>query len=645
MFSDNMVLQQKTEAAFWGNADPGNKIKISTSWGGADETVAAKDGSWHTIIKTPPAGGPYQITIQSGDTTIVYKNVSIGEVWICSGQSNMEMPLEGWPPSDTITYSKEEIKNAYNNNIRLFTVNRAVSYKREFDVTGDWKVCDSVSAAKFSAAAYFFGKKLNEKLKVPIGLINTSWGGTPIETWMSDKYLRETGSYDTTLDKIICSRVANRKQREWIENHPVVDISKGNLETRWENLEFDDNYCSKPDFNDTNWRLMNLPIYWENTVVGNFDGVVWFRKKIEIPGLWINKDLVLELGPIDDMDRTYVNGVIVGKTEKAGFWKKDRIYKIAGEIVKDTELTIAVRVLDNGGGGGIYGEKEKMKIHLTGDSAGISIAGEWKYLPVAEFIDGKFYKYSFKNEEYYSRPVTPVEISAYTPTILYNAMISPLIPYTIKGVIWYQGETNTNDPQMYNKLFPLMIKNWRIDWNIGDFPFYYVQLAPYNYGKTTYSELLREAQLRTLSVPNTGMVVTLDIGNPENIHPTKKKEVGERLAFWALAKTYNKKVPYTGPLYKSMKVEKNKIVLSFDYASGGLILKQLKGENNFLIAGMDKIFKKGVVVVKGNKLIISNSEVKEPVSVRYGWSNVAEATLFNRNGLPASSFRTDDWND
>jgi len=192
MFSDNMVLQQKTEAAFWGNADPGNKIKISTSWGGADETVATKDGSWHTIIKTPPAGGPYQITIQSGDTTIVYKNVSIGEVWICSGQSNMEMPLEGWPPSDTITYSKEEIKNAYNNNIRLFTVNRAVSYKREFDVTGDWKVCDSVSAAKFSAAAYFFGKKLNEKLKVPIGLINTSWGGTPIETWMSDKYLRET---------------------------------------------------------------------------------------------------------------------------------------------------------------------------------------------------------------------------------------------------------------------------------------------------------------------------------------------------------------------------------------------------------------------------------------------------------------------
>ena len=645
VFSDNMVLQQKAEVIFWGKTVSENRIKISTGWGVSAETVASKDGSWITKIKTPRAGGPYQITIQSGDTSIVYKNVLIGEVWICSGQSNMEMPLEGWPPKDTIINSKEEIKNAYNSKIRLFTVSRAVSYKSEFNVTGEWRVCDSVTAAKFSATAYFFGKKLNEKLKVPIGLINTSWGGTPIETWTSDKYLRETGRFDSTLDKIISSYEEIRKQRQWIENHPVIDISKRDLETKWQNLEFDDSLCSKPDFNDTTWRIMNLPAYWENTEVGNFDGVVWFRKRVKIPEAWVNKDLVLELGPVDDMDRTYVNGEIIGRTEKAGYWQQDRIYNIPGEIIKDTLLTIAVRVLDNGGGGGIYGDKAKMKIHPVGEGTGISIAANWKYLPVAEFIDGKFYIYGSLRGEYYLRPVTPVEISAYTPSILYNAMIAPLTSYTIKGAIWYQGETNTNHPKLYDTLLPLMIKNWRNDWNLGNFPFYYVQIAPYNYGKTTYSELLREAQLNTLSVPNTGMVVTMDIGNPQNIHPGNKKEVGDRLAFWALAKTYNKKLPYSGPLFKSMRIQKNKVTLSFKYTSGGLVVKPLNGENNFIIAGEDKVFKKASVKVKGNKLIVFNPDVTSPVAVRYAWSNVAEATLFNKKGLPASSFRTDDWND
>jgi sialate O-acetylesterase len=645
IFSDNMVLQQKAEVAFWGKTVSENRINISTSWGVTAETVASKDGSWITRIKTPKAGGPYQITIQSGDTSIIYKNVLIGEVWICSGQSNMEMPLEGWPPKDTIINSKEEIKNAYNTKIRFFTVNRAVSYKTEFNVTGEWKVCDSVTAAKFSATAYFFGKKLYEKLKVPIGLINTSWGGTPIETWTSDKYLRETRTFDSTLDKIISSREEIRKQRQWIENHPVIDISKRDLETKWQNLEFDDSLCSKPDFNDTNWRIMNLPTYWEITEVGNFDGVVWFRKRVKIPEAWVNKDLVLELGTVDDMDRTYVNGIIVGRTEKAGYWQQDRIYNIPGEIIKDTLLTIAVRVLDNQGGGGIYGDKAKMKIHPPGDSTCVSIADDWKYLPVAEFIGGKFYVYGSRGGEYYLRPVIPVEISEYTPSILYNAMIAPLVSYTIKGTIWYQGEENTKNPKLYNTLFPLMIKNWRNDWNLGNFPFYYVQIAPYNYGNTRFSELLREAQFKTLSVTNTGMAVTMDIGNPQNIHPGNKKDVGDRLAFWALVKTYNKKLSYSGPLFKSMRIQKNKITLSFEYASGGLLVTPLNGENNFMIAGEDKVFKKASVIVKGNKLIVFNSDVISPVAVRYAWSNVAEATLFNKKGLPASSFRTDDWND
>jgi sialate O-acetylesterase len=639
-----MVLQQKTEVKVWGKANSGETIKISASWGVSAEVVVSKDGLWDTKIKTPIAGGPYQISIQSGDTNIVYKNVLIGEVWLCSGQSNMEMPLEGWPPVDTIFNSKQEIKNAGNYDIRLFTVSRAVSNKAEFNVSGEWRKCDSVTAAKFSAAAFFFGKKLFEKLNVPIGLINTSWGGTPIETWTSDKYLRETGIYDSTLDKIISSQKEIKVQRDWIEGHQVIDISKRDLQTKWQNLEFDDSLYSNPAFKDANWKIMNLSIYWEITEVGNFDGIVWFRKKIEIPNAWVNKDLILELGPVDDMDRTYVNGKIVGKTENEGLWQKDRIYKIPKEIINDSLLTIAVRVLDNQGGGGIYGNKSKMKIHPVGDTTAIPLSGEWKYLPVAEFLDGKFFIYGSRDEEFYKRPVTTVEVSAYTPTILYNAMIAPLTSYAIKGAIWYQGETNTNNPKLYETLLPLMIKNWRNDWNIGNFPFYYVQIAPYNYGNTTFSELLREAQLKTLSVPNTGMVVTLDIGNPQNVHPGNKKDVGDRLAFWALAKTYNKKLSYSGPLYKTMKVQNNKITLSFDYATGGLLLKPLNGAYNFMIAGEDKVFKKARVKINGNKLAISNPEIKNPVAVRYAWSNIAEATLFNNKGLPASSFRTDNWN-
>jgi sialate O-acetylesterase len=244
-----------------------------------------------------------------------------------------------------------------------------------------------------------------------------------------------------------------------------------------------------------------------------------------------------------------------------------------------------------------------------------------------------------------SRPVLPVDISAYTPTTLYNAMIHPLVPFAIKGAIWYQGEANTGNPQLYKSLMESMISNWREDFNRKDFPFYYVQIAPYNYGDQTPSQKLREAQFKSLSIPKTGMAVTMDIGNPLNIHPANKKDVGGRLAFWSLAKDYGKKVFYSGPVYKSMKVNKDKAVLSFDNTDGGLVIKELNGSNNFLIAGEDKIFKKAVVKVEGKKLIISNPEITKPAAVRYCWSNIEEGTLFNGKGLPSSSFRTDEWND
>jgi sialate O-acetylesterase len=412
----------------------------------------------------------------------------------------------------------------------------------------------------------------------------------------------------------------------------------------WKDLDFYDTTCSKPDFNDSGWKNMKLPTLWESTEVGDFDGVVWFRKQINIPKIWLNKDLVLDLGPIDDMDRTYVNGVLIGSIEEPGFWQKPRIYNVPKGIVTDSILTIAVRVLDTGGGGGLYGSGTEMEIHPQADSSrNIPLNGDWKYLPVAELVNNVFYLYNVKGEEFYSRPKSSIVVGPNTPTMLYNGMIAPLIPYSIKGTIWYQGESNSDFPEDYNNyktLFPLMIKNWRADWGEGNFPFYYVQIAPFTYGENSKSYVVREAQLLTLSVPNTGMAVTLDIGNVNNIHPADKQDVGKRLALWALAKNYGENIIYSGPLYKSMKVENGKAVLSFTHTDGGLVIKEINGKNNFEIAGTDLNFVDADVKVEGDELVVYSPRIKRPAAVRYAWSNTAEATLFNKTGLPGSTFNT-----
>jgi sialate O-acetylesterase len=642
LFTDNMVLQQKTSVNFWGKANPGEQVIIKSSYGQTAKTIVPGDSLWNAKLKTPKAGGPYEITIRIGDSTITYKNVMVGEVWLCSGQSNMEMPLSGFSAKDTIAGASEEIRNAANPNIRYFSVVRAYSNQPEFDCNGSWVESSPETAAKFSATAYFFGKKLYEDLKVPIGLINSSWGGTPVESWTSRKYLANVEEFKSVLKKIDESGSDFKKAKQWLEQYPVIDVSMKSNEHKWEGLDFNDAQCALPDYDDSRWPEMKLPALFE-TVLGNLDGTVWFRKKIEIPSTWLNKDLVVELGPIDDMDITYFNGEKIGAIESEGNWQTERIYSVPKELVKDTNVTIAVRVVDNQGGGGLYGEKEKLKIHLKDSSENISLAGDWKYLPVAEYVNSKFYVFGPKDEVYFTKPKLSIDISAYTPTTLYNGMIAPLLPYSIKGVIWYQGEANTGNPEAYKTLFPLMIKNWREDWKEGNFPFYYVQIAPYEYGQQTPSEKLREAQLFSLSVPKTGMAVTMDIGNPANIHPADKKDVGERLAFWALTKDYHKNYVYSGPIYKSMKIKNGKIILSFDYMDGGLVIKDKNGENNFSIAGEDKVFKKANVKIEGNKLIIDNPEITKPIAVRYAWSNIAEGTLFNKKGLPASSFRTDNW--
>jgi len=643
LFQDNMVLQQQRNVPIWGKGTPSKSIIIKTSWGKKASTDVLPDGNWMVKLPTPKAGGPFQLSIRSGNSLIVLRNVLVGDVWLCSGQSNMEMPLEGWPPSDTISNSANEIDQALYPSIRLFTVMRAYEAAPTEMCVGSWVECSPVEVRSFSATAFYFGKMLYTSLKVPIGLINSSYGGTFVEAWMDKESLAPFEEYAATLKKLDESFEDLRSLTQWITKHPSITIHEQDPLHKWLGLKFQDDQCSLRNYNDSAWQEMKLPTLWEQTSMGEFDGVVWFRKQVTIPSAWKERDVILQLGPIDDMDETYVNGQKIGEHMSDGFWSVNRVYKIPGTLVQDSLLQIAVRVIDLRGGGGLWGNGTKMVVAQDSGSTGISIEGVWKYLPVAELRSNTFYVYGAERNEYSKRPKFPIDFSQATPTSLFNGMISPLIPFTLKGVIWYQGENNVPNPMIYKKLFSSLITGWRKDFQSGDFPFYFVQIAPYDYGKDSKSQLLREAQLQTLSVKNTGMAVTLDIGNPKNIHPADKENLGKRLASLALAKTYGKKITYSGPIYKSMKAAKGKLVLSFEYANKGLVLKERNKENNFLIAGEDKVFKKAVVKVNGTKLHLSHPDILKPVAVRYAWSNIDEGTLFNKEGLPAPSFRTDDW--
>ena len=388
-----------------------------------------------------------------------------------------------------------------------------------------------------------------------------------------------------------------------------------------------------PDFNDGNWKTIELPSPWTGTELAKVDGIIWFRRVIHLPPAWADADLELHLGRIDDMDTVWINGVNVGRTLA---WMNPRIYSVPASILNAGPNAIAIRVIDPRlGEGGFTGKKEEMCIVPVGADFknGVSIAGNWKY------------KFS------YPTPVPAVPLSEAekrvnqnTPTAIYNGMIHPLVNFRIAGAIWYQGESNCYDPILYRTLFPAMITDWRNQWKQGDFPFYYAQIAPYQYGEQTYSQAIREAQLMTLDkVSNVGMAVLMDIGEEKDIHPGNKWDVGERLARWALVKTYgHQDVVYSGPLYKGMRIEQNAIRISFNYVNGGLTARG-GSLTDFLIAGEDRSFVPAKAVIDVNSVVVSNPDIKHPVAVRYAWSNWASPNLFNAAGLPASSFRTDDW--
>ncbi|MBK7403937.1 MAG: 9-O-acetylesterase [Phycisphaerales bacterium] len=618
----NMVIQAETAAPIWGWADPGEKVTITADWPGAKpaEATAGPDGAWRTKLSTPKAGGAYTITVK-GNNTLTLSNVLVGEVWLASGQSNMEMPVgdHGGGYRGAVDWQKE-VAEGDHPQIRLFTVENAIAPAPQSDCRGQWVLCSPKTVGDFSATAYFFGREVQSQLNVPVGLVDSDWGGTPAEAWTSAEGLAAFPRFAGGLELMRLLR--DDPQALEREYQDALAAWKAKYETAEARV------WTKPESNDSDWQTVAQPANWSSPDLASFDGTVWCRKTIDIPADWAGKELALELGPIDDNDTTFFNGVKVGETEG---WSTPRHYTVPANLVKAGKAVIAVNVVDTGGDGGMHGSAPEMYLAPKGhgDQPHVSLAGDWKY-KIGSSAAGI--------------PPQPQRrgMNAGTPSSLYNGMIAPIQPFAIRGAIWYQGESNRGIAYEYRTLFPAMITDWRKKWG-SDFPFYFVQIAPFTYGGDQGETAeLREAQLLTLGLANTGMAVTMDIGNPRDIHPNDKQDVGKRLALWALAKTYGKTgFEYSGPLYKSLETSGDNLVVHFDHAEG---LNSRGGvAKGFEIAGDDQVWHAAGAIIDGDKVTLTAYGVTKPVAARYGWDDNDEPNLFNAAGLPASPFRTDDW--
>ena len=616
IFGDSMVLQRNAPVSVWGWAAPAEAITVQFH---QQQKVVKADanGNWEVVLAPEQVGGPYDLLVK-GKTTITLHGILMGDLWVCSGQSNMEMPVKGW---SQVVNADQEIAAANYPSIRLFTVEKNVQGKPADDVkSGSWQTCNPQTIPPFSAVGYFFGRALHQQLHVPIGLINSTWGGTDIESWISRKGFESEPYYSwltaITPEKTTADMTAmkDKQMQAYLASLQLNDIDTATIK-QWPSVELD----------DSKWRAMHVPEVWESQLPGpKFDGVIWYRKEINIDEADAGKPAVLRLAMIDDNDVTYVNGVQVGAIQ--GYNVK-RVYNIPGSILKKGKNVIAVRVQDTGGGGGIYGETEDCV--LTIDGKKIALAGQWK----------------FRIES--MQTSTGIGANDY-PSVLYNGMISPIVKLAVKGAIWYQGENNASRAYEYRKAMQLLINDWRMRWKQPAMPFYFVQLTSFNNANgnsnigSNWAEL-REAQAMATVLPNTGMAVTIDVGEPGDIHPHNKQDVGKRLALLALQHTYGVKTVASGPVYKSMQVKGNSVTIQFTNTDKGLT-----GSNNeitgFEVAGADQHFYPAKATIAGSTVHVSSPEVATPVAVRYAWADDdSKVNLFNTAGLPAAPFRTDNW--
>jgi sialate O-acetylesterase len=609
-----MVLQRDTKINIWGWAAPKEKLSVKFN-GKAFKAITNADGKWMIQLPAMKAGGPYTMDFTASNK-ISLKDILIGDVWVCAGQSNMvhQMKLHN------VRYA-DEVANANFPEIRHFWIPTLTDMNGPHNdlPSGYWKSANPEDVLEFSAVAYFFAKKIYEKYHVPIGLINASVGGTPIEAWTSEEGLKDFPALINTINKNKDTAYINNLNRAALANNAnrqPKQNDKGLTEPiKW----FDVSYVPK------NWHAINIPGYWEDQGIKDLDGVVWYRNEIEVPASMTGIPAKVFLGRIVDADELYINGEKVGNTT---YQYPQRRYQLKPTTLKAGKNLFVIRVTNNAGKGGFVPDKPYC---LFAGKDTIDLKGEWQYKVGEVFIP--------------QRAFAGGGIAAQNqPTALYNAMVAPVTNYSIKGFLWYQGESNASRPEEYGKLAPAFIADWRRQWKQGELPFLNVQLPNYMEANYLPAEsnwaMLREVQLKTLSIPNTGLAVTIDLGEWNDIHPDNKKDVGERLALAAQKIAYGEKnIVYSGPIYQSNKIEGNKIIVTFTNTGSGIIANDGEELRWFAIAGADKKFVWAKASIEGNTVIVWNDNVPNPMYVRYAWAdNPVDVNFYNKEGLPASPF-------
>lgn len=647
LFTDNMIIQQNAKLSVWGNAKSGSLIHVQSSWGVKATTTTNFEGKWSVILNTPAADHEqHKLIISNENQTRVVQNILLGEVWLASGQSNMEMPLKGFNYTkikEVVEGADKEISEANFPEIRMFTVNRNIAFEQSDKLEGSWIESSPETAKEFSAVAYFFAKKLHLELNVPIGIIHSSWGGSPAESWTRLDYLKQVNGFQNTEDRLQIALDPNSPYNKWLLDHEFV---------LWDSLiEVDQMKWIKAkhkrfvlsEFEDSSWEKMNQTEISQVFEKNDFNGIVWLRQKINFDKL-PEGNVTLDIGKTDDLYAVFLNGQLVARKEYWG--EASSQYVIPKSIIKKGLNTIAIRFIDVWGIGGLdadsnrgfYIENEKIK----------SLEQSWRVNVVAYQTNGDFYLLKQGIDEIVYPKPNRMPHHPNSPTVLYNGMIAPLVPYAIKGVIWYQGESNESRAEQYSHLFPALIDSWRAAWNNPNMPFYYVQIAPYgggswgdNSNKKETGPELRESQMQTLTKNDVGMVIITDLGDEKLIHPPKKKEVGERLALWAMAKNYNyDDLVYSGPVFRSVEFINNKALVSFEHAESGLFCPDSE-IRYFELAGTDGQYYPAKAYITKNQVVVWAKKVPNPKKIRYAWKNYVKVNLFNMEGLPASSFRSE----
>jgi sialate O-acetylesterase len=634
LVGDNMVLQRDAPITIWGWADPGERVAIAFR-DQRRKTRADAHGNWSVTLAPLSAGGPDSMRL-AAHRTIILSNILVGDVWLASGQSNMEFPLQSQDGFGGVNDAEREVAQAHYPSMRLFLVTRDAALTPRQDVRSDgWQAVTPANVGRFSAVAYLFGRELHQRHAVPIGLIESSWGGTPAECWIGAGSLTRFPEFSASIARL--SRVDDRAiaayrdylslRNAWYATHGLEDRGRVEGQDQW----------AAATYSEQSWPTSLQPQPWPRKAIKEFDGTMWFRRSIQLDANAAARVQRLHLMHLREADTTYFNGVRIGAVEGE---TRERDYDIPAGLAHAGSNSITVRIAGSYAAGSGY-------VGMLGDAADLylqigpqrlPLAGTWSYQPGPDLT---------------ALPEPPSMAEFMTsfpqaPVVLYDGMIAPLIRYRIRGAIWYQGESNAARAVQYRTLFPTLIRDWRSHWGY-EFPFLFVQLAGYgpdapDPGDYAWAEL-REAQAGALALPRTAMAVAIDVGDAADIHPRDKQTVAHRLALAAERVMYDGSLVASGPRYRSMHREGNQIRLHFDDDGSGLLFRNAPQSSDigrgFSIAGPDGQFHWAIAQIDGADVVVSSTDVTAPSAVRYDWGNTPDGNLYNRAGLPAPPFRTD----